>query len=322
MIIVDSRTATHAEDAAPDDDESLPCCLPAGPKKTGLPVFDAHTHVFPERLFRAIWRWFDDHGWPIREKLLADEVIAAQRRRGHAGCLLLHYAHKPGMARELNRFVAGLVDGSDGFAVGAGTVCPGEDGAADIVEEAVALGLRAIKLHCHVQGCAVDDDRLDTVYEVAAGANVPVVVHAGREPWSDALPVDPHAVCHISRTEAVLARHPKLTMVVPHLGADEFDAYRRLQLRCERLWLDTTMMVADYFPGLYAHERDVVGDDVSAAWLPFISACPERVLYGSDAPNLPYAWDREVRALARHLDDQALQAILSDNAKRLLHLPR
>ncbi len=310
MITVDSRIAPHAEDAAPDDDESLPCCLPAGPKKTGLPlpalddeagpalatdlppVFDAHTHVFPERLFRAIWRWFDDHGWPIREKLLADEVIA------------------------------GLVDGSDGFAVGAGTVCPGEDGAADIVEEAVALGLRAIKLHCHVQGCAVDDDRLDTVYEVAAGANVPVVVHAGREPWSDALPVDPHAVCHISRTEAVLARHPKLTMVVPHLGADEFDAYRRLQLSCERLWLDTTMMVADYFPGLYAHERDVVGDDVSAAWLPFISACPERVLYGSDAPNLPYAWDREVRALARHLDDQALQAILSDNAKRLLHLPR
>jgi predicted TIM-barrel fold metal-dependent hydrolase len=288
---------------------------------SGLPpVFDAHTHVFPERLFRAIWRWFDEHGWPIREKLLADDVIAAQRRRGHVGCLLLHYAHRPGIARDMNRFVSALANDSGGFAVGAATVCPGEDGAADIVAEAISMGLRAIKLHCHVQGCAIDDPRLDDVYEVAAAAGVPVVVHAGREPWSAALPKDPYTTCHISRTEAVLARHQRLTLVIPHLGADEFADYRRVQLRCDRLWLDTTMMVADYFPGLFDHERDVVGDDGVAPWLPFIQACPERVLYGSDAPNLPYAWDREVKALARHLDEQHLEGILSGNARRLLHL--
>ena len=318
-----------------DDDaetERVPCCLPPGPRRTGVPlpaiddvaserladdlppVFDAHTHVFPPRLFAAIWRWFDEHGWPIREKLQADEVIAAQRRRGHAGCLLLHYAHKPGMARDLNRFVAALAADSGGFAIGTGTVCPGEVGATDIVEEAFALGLRGLKLHCHVQAFAIDAPCLDGVYELCRDKGMPLVIHAGREPWSDALPKDPYDLCNVDRTARVLDRFPGLKLVVPHLGANEFDGYRRLLFKHDTLWLDTTMMVADYFPDLYEPQP---GSGAGAPWLPFVRARPDRMLYGSDAPNLPYAWDREVKALARVLPDNELALILGDNARSL-----
>jgi len=27
------------------------------------PVVDAHVHLFPDRVFEAIWRWFDTHAW-------------------------------------------------------------------------------------------------------------------------------------------------------------------------------------------------------------------------------------------------------------------
>jgi predicted TIM-barrel fold metal-dependent hydrolase len=51
---------------------------------------------------------------------------------------------------------------------------------------------------------------------------------------------------------------------------------------------------------------------------PLFFARPERILYGTDFPNLPYAWDRELRRLGDHgVKDHDLPAILGDNAKRL-----
>ena len=45
-------------------------------------VVDAHVHLFPDRMFDAIWRWFDAHGWPIRYKLHTPQVIEFALSRG------------------------------------------------------------------------------------------------------------------------------------------------------------------------------------------------------------------------------------------------
>ena len=314
----------------------LPCCLaglrhdqqlpaPALNDVDGVrvaddlpPVFDAHVHVFPPKLFEAIWRWFDVNGWPIRHKLHADDVVAFLRARGIDGCLLLHYAHKPGIARAMNRFVVDVAARSGGFAKGTATVCPGEPDQVAILEEAFALGLHGIKLHCHVQGVAVDDPRLFPLFELCQDKDEPVIVHAGREPWSAALPVDPHAICNVERTAAVLRAFPRLRVVVPHFGADEFDDYAQLMTRHDTLWLDTTMMVGGYF-GDTSNDSDSDNVDVDA-WARLIVARPERVLYGSDFPGLPYAWDREIKALTRGLKDPVLEAVLGDNARALFKL--
>ncbi|MDP2343419.1 MAG: amidohydrolase family protein [Deltaproteobacteria bacterium] len=319
----------HEQDDLPD---GLPCCFAGAAHQQTLPapalddvdgvrvgddlppVFDAHVHVFPPKLFEAVWRWFDVNGWPIRHKLHADDVVAFLKTRGIAGCLLLHYAHKPGIAREMNRFVADVAARSEGFAHGTATVCPGEPDQVAILEEAFALGLSGIKLHCHVQGVAVDDDRLFPLYELCQQRDEPVVVHAGREPWSAALPVDPHAICDVERTARVLRAFPHLRVVVPHLGADEFAEYAALMCQHENLWLDTTMMVAGYFSAL---EKGGAVDDDDNDWIRFVMARPERVLYGSDFPGLPYAWDREIKALTRGLKDPILEAVLGDNARAL-----
>ncbi len=265
------------------------------PERTGGPVFDAHVHLFPPRVMEAIWRWFESYGWPIRYRLHAEETVEFLRARGVSRITALLYPHKDGMARALNAFVAEIGRAHRDFVVPLGSVMPGEPGAVDIAREAlVDLDLFGLKLHCHVQKLAADDPRLTPIYRVAEDAGKPVLIHAGREPRSPAYGVDTHTLCSADRVERVLLAHPRLRLVVPHLGLDEIDAYRALLTRHPNLYLDTTMAVAGFFPG---DGSDVIGEVARAH--------PGRILYGTDFPNLPYAWDRELRRLAA-LDEQTL----------------
>jgi predicted TIM-barrel fold metal-dependent hydrolase len=262
------------------------------------PIVDAHVHVFPDRVFAALRRWFGEHGWPIRYQPDARGVIDFLLGRGVRHLLLLHYAHKPGMARSLNAFAVELAAAYPGQVTGLATVLPGELGARQILEEAFAAGLRGVKLHAHVQCLAPDQPSLAEVYEVCAGEGRPIVFHAGREPRSQAYACDPHQLCSAERVERVLRDHPRLKLVVPHLGSDEETAYERLLERHDNLWLDSTMMLAGFFPG------------AADPW-PLLLRHPGRVLYGTDFPNLPYAWDRELRAIAaRRLPPATLEALL------------
>ncbi len=302
---------------------SAPCCLTAPLQSRGVslpmpglddaeglrlpaflpPVIDAHVHLFPDGVFEALWRWFDTNAWPIRYKLKTPQVLEFLFSRGVEQVVALHYSHKPGMARVLNQYLAQLCS-QEPRIIGLATALPGEPGAKQVLRDAFALGLRGVKLHCHVQVFAPDAPELHELYEACVEADRPLVMHAGREPASPAYQADPYALCAVERIERVLTDHPKLKLCVPHLGADEFEGYLRLLERHEHLWLDTTMMGADYFP-LQVPRR-------------LFEARPERILYGSDFPNLPYAWDREVKKLVGlKLGDQHEAALLSGNARAL-----
>jgi len=266
-------------------------------------VIDAHVHLFPQTMFRALWRWFETHGWPVRYRLDSPQVLDFLFSRGVEHVVGLHYSHRPGMARGLNRYVADLA-AREPRLTGLATVLPGEPDAAYILDEAFSLGLRGVKLHCHVQAFAIDAPELTELFEVCTRWDRPMVIHAGREPRSPAYPVDTHSICHVDRVRAVLQAWPKLKLCVPHLGADEFDGYLGLLERFDNLWLDTTMMVADYFPHAGV-ER-------------FIQARPDRILYGTDFPNLPYAWDREVVRIARlGIAEDSLAQVLSQTTRGL-----
>lgn len=270
------------------------------------PVVDAHVHVFPDPVFDAVWRWFDENAWQVRYQLHSERALSFLFERGISRVFALHYAHRPGMARALNRHAAELCR-ADPRVVGFATVLPGEEGAKEILEEAFSLGLRGVKLHCHVQCFSPDAEEAQVVYEACARHGLPLVMHAGREPALPRYKCDPYLLCSAERVGRVLRDHPRLRLCVPHLGADEFDAYQRLLERHDNLWLDTTMAAAGFFP----------------AKLPMrlLRARPDRVLYGTDFPNIPFAWDRELRALAGlGLPQADLAALLGGNALRLAGL--
>ncbi len=270
----------------------------------GLELIDSHVHLFPPRVSEAIWRWFDKHAWAIRYRLQAEQVVEFLRARGVSKFCALHYAHRAGMAEALNQFVY-EIGRAHPEVIPFATVMPGEPGAREILFNAFAkLDLRGVKLHCHVQQLAADDPRLDEIYQLCQEAKRPVVIHAGREPSFPAYGVDTRALCGADQIDRVLTRYPRLTLIVPHLGADEFEAYEQLLDRHEHLYLDTTMAISEAF---------VRGPAAS-----LFPGRASRLLYGTDFPNIPYAWDRELKKLLAtviHPDDQKM--ILSGNAKAL-----
>jgi hypothetical protein len=274
------------------EDDALPQNLP--------PVIDAHVHLFPDELFAAVWQWFETHGWPIRYKLGSDAILSFLFDRGVSHIVGLHYAHKPGVARKLNRYMASLCARHDRLTAMA-TVYPGEPDSGSILIEGFKLGLKGVKLHAHVQCFDMQSQAMNTIYRICSDHGLPLVIHAGREPKSPAYPCDPYQICKSGLIRKVIRDYPGLRVCVPHLGADEFDDYARLLEQFDNLWLDTSMMLAEYLPC-----PDVPG---------LTNLRPDRIMFGTDFPNLPYAWDREIKRLAKmSLPESFLKKLLHENA--------
>jgi hypothetical protein len=75
----------------------------------GLPgLFDVHVHFLPENIQAAVWRQFDQAGpkigrpWPIRYRGTEAERVAELGALGVRMFSALAYAHRPGMAADLN----------------------------------------------------------------------------------------------------------------------------------------------------------------------------------------------------------------------------
>src|ERR1700691_2889240 len=74
--------------------------------RMGRAMIDVHVHLHPPRLFAAIRRWFAERSpWVIEHP--TDPQIVAERLRGYGveRFVFCSYAHKPGMAAELNAWL-------------------------------------------------------------------------------------------------------------------------------------------------------------------------------------------------------------------------
>jgi predicted TIM-barrel fold metal-dependent hydrolase len=271
-------------------------------------VIDAHVHLFPDNLFESIWQWFEKFGWPIRYQFSSQEAIEFLLSRGVKQIVGLHYAHRPGVARELNAYMAKLCRSYQQL-TGMATVYPGENGADQILTEAFDKGLSGVKLHCHVQCFDMLGPGMHAIYKLCAENQKPLIMHVGREPKSPAYLCDPYELCSADRLEQVIKTYSGLRVCVPHLGADEFESYRRLLENYDNLWLDTTMTLADYLP--FSNIPDL--GEMRA----------DRLIFGSDFPNLPYAWDREIQKLCGlNLTRERLSKLLSQNAVEFYKLAK
>lgn len=274
----------------------------------GLPaIVDCHVHVFPSGLFKAIWAWFDRFAWPIRYQLGSKEIIEFLLARGIGHVVAFQYAHKPGIAADLNQYMARLCRKYPGQVTGMATVFPGEPDSDSILKNAFDMGLAGVKLHAHVQCFDMNSTDMEIVYDACCAAGKPLVMHVSREPKSPAYNCDPHLLCSAGKLESVLKAFPCLEVCVPHLGIDEFDAYKALIERYDTLWLDTAMALADYFPIAPPYRLDEL------RW--------DRVMYGSDFPNIPYAWDRELKRIdAENYNERFLKRFLADNAREFFNI--
>jgi hypothetical protein len=274
----------------------------------GLPgLIDSHVHFMPERLMSAVWRYFDDGlehygvAWPVHYRTSDTERVATLRELGVRSFPALLYPHKPGMAESLcewaRAFAAGIPE-----CLPSGTFFP-EPTAARYVRAALDAGSRVFKAHLQVGGYDPRDALLWDVWGMLAEAGAPVVVHCGSGPRTGR---------HTGPGPfgEVLAAHPRLTAVIAHCGAPEYAEHLDLVARYPNVHVDTTMVGTDYLNELAPLDPDVIlrlGD------------LQDRVLLGSDFPNIPYPYAEQLAALERFaLGDDWLRAVCWGNGARLL----
>ena len=264
-------------------------------------IIDSHVHIFPHKIFKSIWKWFDEYGWPIRYRLKSPKIFEFLLSRGVGHIVAMQYAHKPGIAHDLNLYMVGQCREYPQQITGMATVFPGEEGSEDILKHAFENGLKGVKLHSHVQCFDMNSDVMDIIYEICSSRGKPIVMHVSKEPKSPAYECDPYQLCSAQKLERVVRNYPKLKICVPHLGIDEFSSYQLLIEKYDNLWLDTAMALTDYLPKSNPPPLNEMRTD--------------RIMYGSDFPNIPYAWDRELKHIHKTgLSDKTLELILGKNA--------
>jgi predicted TIM-barrel fold metal-dependent hydrolase len=277
-------------------------------RELGLPgLVDCHVHFLPPRVQAKVWHFFEaaeaHYGahWPIAYPLPDDEErFAVLERLGVRAFPTLPYAHKAGMASWLNDWSAELAAGRPQV-IHSATFFP-EPEAPAYVAEALERGARVFKVHLQVGDFDPRHEVLDAVWGRLAETGTPVVVHCGSGPLRG-------EYTGPGPTAEVLARHPRLRLVVAHLGMPEYRAFLDLAERYERVHLDTTMFGTDFTERLMPFDR---------ADLPRLAALRERILLGSDFPSIPYPYAHQLAALHRlELGEEWLRAVLWGNGARL-----
>ncbi|MDQ2052935.1 amidohydrolase family protein [Natronolimnohabitans sp. A-GB9] len=270
------------------------------------PGVDAHVHVMPDGLMQAIRGALDDAaGWtfdhPTAPDAIEDRLAAAGVERFFA----LPYAHKPGIATELNEWVLEQAADSE-RAIPFATV-HGDDDVEAVVSTAVDAGARGLKFQCPVQGCGPADPRLDPAFELATAHDLPIVFHAGTAPMFEESP-------HVGadQFESFLESYPDVRVCAAHMGAYEVDAFLAFARDYENVYLDTTVAMASVAPAVIDFDPATISDDV----LEELSAS---IMYGSDYPNIPYPYARErEHLLSRSLSPETRRDLFGRTAERFL----
>ena len=279
--------------------------LPAYVADLGLPgIVDVHTHFMPPAILAKVWDYFDSAGpllgreWPIIYRGSDEERVEQLRAIGVKKFSALSYAHKPGVAEFMNDWTREFA-GRTPDALWSATFYP-EPEAATYVPQLIADGVEIFKVHVQVGDFAPNDPLLEPVWGALAESGTPIVLHAGSGPAPGTY-TGPRLVAD------VLSRHPDLALVIAHLGMPEISEFLDLAERYPHVRLDTTMAFVDFW-----------GLPVPDGVVPRLAELQDRILFGTDFPNIPYAYAHQVEVLERlDLGDDWMKAVLWHNGAEL-----
>ncbi|MEO6795115.1 MAG: amidohydrolase family protein [Mycobacterium sp.] len=274
----------------------------------GLPgIIDVHTHFMPKSVLDKVWDYFDSAGpmlgrsWPITYRTNEARRVETLRAFGVRRFTSLVYPHKPGMAAWLNQWATEFASATPDC-LSTATFYPEPD-AADYVIAAIRGGVRVFKAHIQVGDYDPNDPLLDDVWGAIADADIPVVIHCGSGPAPGRF-TDPEPI------RQLLHRYPRLALVIAHMGMPEYREFLDICLDSLAVHLDTTMAFTAFmnqttpFPASEQRRLLDAGD---------------RILFGSDFPNIPYGYRDALTAITElpGVDDDWLGRVFYRNAARL-----
>ncbi len=277
--------------------------MPAPPPSA--PVFDAHTHAFPDFLARDAVRnlvggaqWWDVRAYEDGTVL---GLLQAMQRAGIERALLYSIATRPAQVANITNWSA-QVAAQHPALVPFASIHPDFPQPEQEIERIVSLGLRGLKCHPQYMNCAADDPRLVRIARCAASYGLAMTMHAGYDP---AFPrSDIGSPLRIRRLHDAV---PGLRLLACHLGG--WQQWEQV-LEClvgQDVYLDTSYSLGP------------CPQPVLEAML--ARHAPQRLLYGSDSPWADCAQElTKFRALG--LSDDSQRLALWDNVLEFAGLPQ
>lgn len=245
-------------------------------------IIDFHVHLFPDRLFDAIWKHFiSDYGWDVIYHLYYRECVDHLRTRGVGPIAYSNYAHRKGMAKSLNEWNVRVLDEMPELYCFAAYHPEDEDGlemAASLLDHPRILGF---KLQLLVQRFYPHDERLYPLYELVMEKGKRLLIHTGTGPIGNEF-------TGVAYFKELMKRYPDLNITVPHMGALEYAEFGELLDSFPNLYLDTSYT---FIPGMPE------GFLASNLGVDFLEKYQDRILYGSDFPNVLFPREVEIDTL-------------------------
>ena len=244
-------------------------------------IIDFHVHLFPDKLFDALWASFlKNYNWNIIHQYYYKECIARLRQAGVGAIVYSNYAHRAGIAHGLNLWNIKILEEYDDlycFAAYHPDDADALEKAQRLIENPKILGF---KLHLLVQNFYPFDERLFPLYEMIIRKNKRILFHTGTGPIGN-------KYVGLAPFMKVLEKFPELPATIAHLGAHEYAGFMSLLDRHPGLYLDTAFC---FLPPPYDGYN--LGPD-------YLEKYKSRILYGSDYPNLITPQEAEIETLRK-----------------------
>lgn len=292
-------------------------------KRADFKYIDTHTHFFPEKLFKAIWSywnrvyvpffptWHNIYEWPVNDLV---EFIEGQ---GIEYYTTLNYAHKPDIAENLNQWVYEFCKNNK-KAIPFGTAHPGDNDFIRYSEKALTdYEFKGLKLQLLITDFYLHDRKLDPLHKLMLDLDKILIVHAGTAPGINRQSY-PDARVGVYHFLKYLEKFPDNKVIVAHMGGYDYEEFFKIVEQNSNVYLDTAMVWTPSSAKLFPEEdlpENIIGE---SRVMSFMESCSSQILYGSDYPFIPYNYGLSIDELLKlPLSKPAFENIFYNNAKRL-----
>lgn len=270
-------------------------------------MIDFHTHAFPDQLApRAIAQLTINaaaSGYtPLTDGTVGD-LIAAMDRVGITRSVVCNIATNARQMSKVNDFA--VASASNPRLIPLGSLHPDATGAEmdRELDRLAAAKLAGIKIHPDYVSFEIDSEAFDPILARCEARGMLVVTHAGYDPISP-----DHIHCTPDMVLRVMARYPRLKLVVAHTGGFDCEEAVLEKLCGTDVYLDTSLSAIRRARS--ATQGKACGDILRAH-------NPERLLFGTDTP-----WSDGAAEIAfvrsAGLPEEIKEMIFHQNAESLL----
>ena len=235
-------------------------------------IIDFHTHTFPDELAdRAVGTLAHSGGIHNYLDGRVHSLTDSMKKAGIDYSVLLPVATKPGQCETINTLALKTNETSETTGlISFGAIHPDCENYKQIIDEIVAMDLKAIKIHPDYQNTFFDDEKYIRLMDYAAEKDLGIIVHAGEDVG---LPETVH--CTPERILNLWKHIQPEKLILAHMGGWKMWDEVEEKLLGLPFYLDTAIVLNPIFPVKLENEQFVRMVRKHGA---------DRILFGTDSP--------------------------------------